>query len=388
MSKPRVVFPFTEAGLGHIIPMTSIADEFERLYGDRVEVVRSDFFTETDNKNLRIFGERLRSQVETQNRHTSYGFFSTINMEFWRIHLSTWASMTFLKLGSRKPAFRHMDELKPDLVFSTHWATNYYAKKCKCKPLTVMYCPDTDVNPLFSYNADIVMVSTPTGYNKALKKHPLRFNENNLKQVPFLIRDKAFKISSDKRALRESLGLDPDKFTVVLAEGGYGIGKMEEICNIILERDLPVNLVPVCGRNEELYNKLQKVKSKGNTLFKPVGLADNMLEIVASADVFCGKSGANMCAEVCFFGLPLIITKYATTIERNIGKYYIDYVGNALKIFEPVKVVEKLEEFINNPELMEPYKKAAQAQRSNFGATECAKMIYDLLCTKFPELKD
>lgn len=388
MSKPRVLFPFTEAGLGHIIPMRSIADEFERLYGDKVEIVRCNFFNETDDKNLKIFGERLCSQVETQNKHTSYGFFSTLNMEFWRIHLSTWFTMTFLKTGSRKPGYKLMDKLAPDLVFSTHWATNYYAKKCRRKPLTVMYCPDTDVNPLFSYDADIVMVSTPTGYKKALKKHPIRFNESNLKQVPFLIREEAYGVSTDKRALRLKLGLDPDKFTVVLAEGGYGIGKMEEICNIILKRDLPVNLVPVCGRNKELYNKFQSLNPKGNTNFKPVGLAENMLEIVASADVFCGKSGANMCAEVCFFGLPMIITKYATTIEEKIGKYYIEHVGNALKIFSPEKVVEKLGEFIAAPELMEPYKRAAMAQRGNFGATECANIIFELLCTKFPQLKD
>ena len=52
MKKPRVVFPFTEAGLGHIMPMNSIADEFERLYGERVGVVRSHFFKETGGKCL------------------------------------------------------------------------------------------------------------------------------------------------------------------------------------------------------------------------------------------------------------------------------------------------------------------------------------------------
>ena len=386
MSKPRVLFPFTEAGLGHIIPLRSIADEFERLYGDKVEVVRSNFFTDSGNKNLEIFERRMKSNVEIQNRHTVFGFWGTLNMEFWRIHLGTWATMKFLKLGSRKPGYKYMDELAPDLVVSTHWATNYYAIKCNRKPLTVMYCPDVEINPLFAYSADIVMVSTPTGYAHARKKYGRRFNDKNLAQVPFLIRDEAFKVSDDKRALRRELGLDEDKFTVVLAEGGYGIGKMESICKIILERDLPVNLVPVCGKNTELYNKMQTIKSKGNTTFRPLGLVDNMLEVVASADVFCGKSGANTCAEACFFGLPQIITKYATTIERYIGRYYLNTVGNALKIFKPEKVADKIEEFLKSPELMEPYQNAAKAQRSNYGATECANRVFDLLCTRYPEL--
>lgn len=388
MDKPRVLFPFTEAGLGHIIPMRSIADEFERLYGDKVEVVRSNFFTDAGNENLKEFEHRMSRNVEIQNRSTLFGFWGTLNMEFWRIRLSTWATMNFLKMGANKPGFKYMDELAPDLVVSTHWATNYYAKKCKCKPLTVMYCPDAEINPLFSYEADIVMVSTSTGYKHARRKHKIRFDDQNLIQVPFLIRDEAFKITADKRELRKKLGLDENKFTVVLAEGGYGIGKMESICKIILERDLPVNLVPVCGKNSELYEKLKTVKSKGKTTFVPMGLVDNMLEVVASADVFCGKSGANTCAEACFFGLPMIITKYATTIERDIGRYYLNVVGNALKIFEPEKVADKIEEFMQNPALMHPYEVAAKAQRDNYGATECANHVFRLLCTKFPELKD
>lgn len=386
MSKPRVLFPFTEAGLGHIIPMKSIADEFERMYSDRVEIVRSDFFTESGNKNLQIFERRLARTVEKQNRSTAYGFFVTWNMEFWRIRISTWATMKFLKIGSCKPAYEYMDKLAPDLVVSTHWATNYYAKKCKIKPLTVMYCPDAEINPMFSYDADLVMVSTSTGYKNAKRKHRFRFNDKNLIQVPFLIRDEAFKVAPNKCELRKALGLDEDKFTIVLAEGGYGIGKMESVCKIILERDLPVNLVPVCGKNSNLYAKLNTIKSKGETTFKPMGLVENMLQVVASADVFCGKSGANMCAEVCFFGLPMIITKYATTIERDIGRYYLNTVGNALKIFKPKKVVDKIEEFMQNPSLMQSYIKAAMAQRKNYGATECAKHIFNLLCTKHPEL--
>ena len=387
MGKPRILFPFTEAGLGHITPLKSIADEFERLYGDKVEVVRSNFFTDAGNKNLEIFEHRMKRNVEIQNKNTVFGIWGTINMEIWGTNIDTWMTMTFLRRGASKAGYKYMDELNPDLVVSTHWATNYYAIKCKKKPLTVMYCPDVEINPLFAYKADIVMVSTPTGYKHARKKHPVRFNDTNLVQVPFLIRDEAYKVTEDKRELRKKLGFDEDKFTVVLAEGGYGIGKMDEICRIILERDLPVNLVPVCGKNKELYAKLLTVKSKGNTNFKPMGLIDNMLEVVASADIFCGKSGANSCAEACFFGLPMIITKYATTIERYIGKYYENTVGNALKIFKPVKVADKIEEFIKDPSLMEPYIDAAKAQRSNYGATECANRVFDLLCTKYPELK-
>jgi len=233
-----------------------------------------------------------------------------------------------------------------------------------------------------------MMVSSETGYRAALKKHPKRCNENNLKLVPFLIRNEVFSACTDKKEMRRKLGFDENKFTIVLAEGGYGLGKMHKICKIILERDLPVTLVPVCGKNSELYEKFLTMKSKGKTDFRPMGLVENIFEIFATADLFCGKSGASMIAEPCFFGIPQIITKYATSIEQHNGEYYIKTVKSAIKIFKPQKVADKIEEFLQHPERLEPYSKAAAAQRGNYGSTAAAECIFELLCTRFPELKD
>lgn len=51
-----------EAGLGHIMPLNSIADEFEKLYGDKVEVVRSRFFTESGDPDLMRYEEGLKKR--------------------------------------------------------------------------------------------------------------------------------------------------------------------------------------------------------------------------------------------------------------------------------------------------------------------------------------
>ena len=113
-----------------------------------------------------------------------------------------------------------------------------------------------------------------------------------------------------------------------------------------------------------------------------------MLELLSASDLFCGKSGANVIAEACFFGLPQIITHYATNIEKSIGAYYIENVGSAMKIFNPEKVVDKLEEILQDPAVLNPYRAAALAQKKNYGAEGCARYIFDLLCTRFPELKE
>ncbi|HCS94353.1 MAG TPA: hypothetical protein DIV38_01270 [Clostridiales bacterium] len=388
MTKPRVIFPFTEAGLGHIMPMRSIADEFERLYGDRVDVVRSEFFTEGGNERLISYEKHLHDEVVKHNEHSLYGRFATFSMDFWGTRIASWATMRKWIRGAYDAGVKHIKELKPDLVFSTHWATNYYAYNAEPRPLTVMYCPDAHVNTLFRYAADLVLTSMSTGYERALRMHPGRFNADNLKLVPFLIREEAFSVPQDKALNRRKLGFDENKFTVALAEGGYGIGKMQKICEVAIERDLPVTLVPICGKNEKLYEYFLTLKSKGKLDFRPQGFTQDIFTILAASDLFCGKSGASMMAEPCFFGVPVIVTKYATKIEQLIGEYYIDAVGSAIKEFNPSKAVDLIEKFAASPELLQPYRLAAEAQRSNYGPEKTARLVYRLLKTRFPELGD
>lgn len=387
MNKPRVIFPYTEAGFGHIMPMNSIADKFEEMYGDKVECVRSQFFTESGDKKLAKLEERYKKDVVASNKSSLYGHIQTFSMDFFKTRIAMWGAMFFTVMGSTKHGIRHMDELKPDLVVSTHFSTNYYAVKCKSKPLTAVYFPDIVVNPMYMYPCDLLLVPSETGYARALKNHKRRFNNGNIAHVPFLIRKEAFALNKTKRELREKLGIAQDSFTVMLAEGGYGLGKMEKICKIILKRDLPVTLIAVCGRNEKLYEKFRGMKSRGKTDFRPVGLCDNMFELLAASDLFLGKSGASMAAEPCFFGIPHIITKYSSGIERHNGAYYIHDVGSAMKIFRPAKAVDKIEEFMAHPEKLKPYIEAAQRHHGAFGAEESAKQIYNLLLKKFPGLE-
>jgi UDP-N-acetylglucosamine:LPS N-acetylglucosamine transferase len=389
MSKPIVLFPYTEAGLGHIMPMNSIADQFEKLYGDKVQCIRSKFFSETNDENLIKYEKMLTESVVAYNKNPGFGFFATFSMDFWGTKISSWGAMKFIENGEAAEAgIAHMEDFNADLVVSTHWATNYYAMHCKNRPLTAMYCPDAKVNTLFRYPCDLTLISMPTGYKRALTKHKSRFNKDNIKLVPFLIRGEAFDINRDKQFNRRKLGLDEDKFTVMLADGGYGVGKMKPMVEELLKRDLPINLVPVCGKNKQLYEYFLTLKSGTNTHFAPMGLVDNMFEIIAASDICCGKSGASMMAEPCFFGVPQLITHYANNIEKCIGEYYIETVGSAIKIFNPKKAVNKVEEFVNNPQELEPYRINAEKQRSNYGAEQCARYIFGLLCTRYPELKD
>lgn len=384
MSKPKVVFTFIEAGMGHIMPLKNIADCFEKKYGDKAECVRSNFFSDSKAPTLKRFEKMLVNQVTRFLKYPYYGKIITFAMELFGPKISTEFSMNALVKNATKEGVNYLNSLGADMVVSTHWATNYYAVKSKNKPLTVMYSPDNFINPLFRYKCDLVLTSLAPGYEKAKKLR--RFNDGNLKLVDVSIRKEAFNVSLDKLKNRKKLGLPLDKFTIILAEGGYGIGKMEKICKIVIEKDLPVTLIPLCGKNKELFDKFNKIKLGKNTKIYPLTFIENVFEYIASSDLFCGKSGASMIAEPCYFGVPQIITNHATFIEKHNAEYYVNYVKSAINEFKPNKVVEFIENCLKDDTILKQMSENCKKVHSNYGSEKSADYIYELLKQKYPNL--
>ena len=64
------------------MPMNSIADKFEEMYGDKVECVRSQFFTESGDKKLAAVDRLMQNDVVKANKCTLYGHIQTFSMDF------------------------------------------------------------------------------------------------------------------------------------------------------------------------------------------------------------------------------------------------------------------------------------------------------------------
>ncbi|MBO5481232.1 MAG: hypothetical protein J6A63_08610 [Clostridia bacterium] len=379
MSKPRVIFPFVEAGFGHIMTERSICDAFEKKYGEYFEVVRSNFYGETGSEPMKKFETRLGNEVRMYNKCHFYGYLSIFAMNLFGTKISSDFVMKGLIKGAYEDSMKHMEELRPDVVVSTHWATNYYAEHMQKKPYTVMYIPDAHANALFRYPCDFSMISMPEGYKRAMR-FKRRYNEDNFKLSPLAIRQAAFEVERDKQKLRKQLGHD-DKFTVFLTEGGYGVGLTEKLCQMLIEEDLPISIVAVCGKNPELHERLKQLKTKGNTSFYPYGFCENVLEMIASSDLYLGKSG-NGLMEPTFYGVPIIVTHSANTIEKLIAEHYVSHVKSAKRIFNAKKCVAFIKGALNGSEEYQALKNF-KCDPTAYGGEGIADLIFEKLNEKF-----
>lgn len=374
--KPRVVFTFIEAGMGHIIPLTAICNVLEEKYGDRLEIVRSQFYRETGDEKLRFMEEKFAETVARQSRSKIYGRWCIFGNQLFGDTIAHEFVMRMIAPGSYKPAMRRLQDLEADLIVTTHWGSSFYVEKSKGeKPYLMMYCPDLYSNGMFNMDCNDFLISTKEGLAQAEKQR--MYAGGNCSLVTYPIREEAFALEGKRSEIRKSLGIPEDRFVVVLSDGGYGMAKLEKTVCALVRYEREMTIIAVCGKNEAGAKRLRELKCADGVDLRVFGFTDKMLEFLCMADLYVGKSGANSIAEPTFFGLPVILTKCITPIEVGTKKYYKDIVGNALYITSVKKAAEKIVYFASHREELAELAANTAKRRKDYGAEQLADLIYE-----------
>ena len=374
--KPRIVFTFIEAGMGHIIPERAVADALEQKYGDKVEVVRSYFYRETGNEELKKFEQTLVKPVEVQSRSKFYGKLCMFGLWLFGDTISHEFVMRMRGPKSVRPALEHMRELDADVVFATHWAATYYIGKMKKdRPYSVLYCPDLYSNGMFNMDCNDFLISTEEGLAEANRER--MYGGGNASLVTYPIRNEAFALEGKRSEWRRELNIPEDRFTVVLSDGGYGMAKLEATVTELVKHKAEITIFAVCGKNAEGAERLKKLKCAEGIDLRVFGFTDKMLEFLCAADLYVGKSGANSIAEPTFFGLPVILTKCITPIEVGTKKYFKDIIGNALFIRSQKKAAEKIAYFATHRAELKTLAENTKKRRAAYGAEQIADLLYE-----------
>jgi 1,2-diacylglycerol 3-beta-galactosyltransferase len=142
---------------------------------------------------------------------------------------------------------------------------------------------------------------------------------------------------SDPVPLRKELGLQPDLPTAIVLFGGHGSKVMYEIAERLDGAQIPLQLILICGRNEELAAKFN-----GRSWRMPVtviGFTKEVHKLMRAADFLIGKPGPGSIAEAMVRQLPVLIECNAWTLPQE--RYNAEWVrekrvGIVLKSFREV----------------------------------------------------
>jgi len=144
---------------------------------------------------------------------------------------------------------------------------------------------------------------------------------------------------SEKPTIRKKLEIPPNRLTVLILSGGFGVGRVHDIVESIAGPMTSFgsgsfNLIIVCGRNETLRLDLEKRQFPANIHVTVLGYVSNVHELMDAADILVSKSGGLTSAEAMAKQLPMVIvdpipgqeTRNATMIvEHGAGVLAHDY---------------------------------------------------------------
>jgi processive 1,2-diacylglycerol beta-glucosyltransferase len=164
--------------------------------------------------------------------------------------------------------------------------------------------------------------------------------------------DPVFAEPKDARAMRAKHGLAPDRTTILLSAGGFGVGPVESLVHALFELQHPVQLVVICGRSEELKGRLDALAAARPAGLSPalhvVGYTTEMDEYMAAADLLVGKPGGLTSSEALARGLALVIVHPIPGQEERNADHLLE-ARAAIRCNNPPALAWKIDRLLDDP---------------------------------------
>lgn len=118
--------------------------------------------------------------------------------------------------------------------------------------------------------------------------------------------DPAFGKKLDKKQAKRSLALDRERPVVLVAGGGWGLGNLGKISELIARIPENPQIVVIAGTNYKLHRILKEtLAGLPNVIVK--GFVNNMHDYMLAADVMVTKPGGLTTSEGLAAGLPMVL---------------------------------------------------------------------------------
>jgi processive 1,2-diacylglycerol beta-glucosyltransferase len=299
----------------------------------------------------------------------------------WR-HLSRRLALDRLNTG---PMIRLLRRVQPDLCVATHFLPAeiiaWLKAKRKIRAQHVIVVTDFDVHAMWlcrTVDRYCVAVDEAAEYlaRIGVPRQALRVTG-----IPI---DTVFAEPKSRREARRRLGLDPDRTTLLVSAGGYGVGPIERLVADVLALGRPWQVVAVAGRAEQVRERLTVLARRATKLrdaatrLHVVGFTDAMDEWMAAADLLVGKAGGLTVSEALARGLPMAIIQPIPGQEERNADHLLER-GAAIRCNNLPAAAWKIARLLDDPARLAQMGVAARAMARPHAASEIAADALALL---------
>ncbi len=190
--------------------------------------------------------------------------------------------------------------------------------------------------------------------------------------------DPVFGAMQDQAEARRELGLDPDRTTILVASGGWGMGPIEKVVRSLQGMHSQAQVVVVCALNNRLKTAMDRVACAGGPVkVVPIGWTTRMHTYMSAADLVIGKTGGLTISETLAKGLPFLIVQPIKGQEERNADYLLEE-GAALRCNNLLTVAHKVDMLLNNPEYLTRLRANARRLARPHAACDIVRMLQRL----------
>ncbi len=240
---------------------------------------------------------------------------------------------------------KFVEDYKPDVIVCTHVfaaiMVSYVANKLDAGIRTVGIVTDFTMHPYWEEAPmDYYVLASELLCNQAKKKG---ISEDEIVPTGIPINPR-FAKKTDKQEARKILGLE-DKTTILVMSGSMGYGKIGSMIKKLDEADFDFQILSVCGYNERLKKRIDKMEFK-HKIFN-YGYSDQVHMFMDAADCIVTKPGGLTTSEALAKGLPMIMANPIPGQEDRNVEFLLNN-GAAFKISSTFPIDEALFQMFSN----------------------------------------
>jgi processive 1,2-diacylglycerol beta-glucosyltransferase len=301
----KVLILSASAGAGHLRAAQAVEKAFLQLNAAR-EVRNIDTLEYTNKLFQKLYS---KAYIELVNKAPDVlGWLYDQMDKPWQ---NERRRLAFDKLNTR-PFVKMLRQYQPEVIVCTHFLPaeiiSWLRAKNRLDTRQAIVITDFDVHAMW-------LCHHYEQYFVALNETAVHLEQLGIPSdkitVSGIAIDPVFAEFKDSRDMRLKHGLDPSLPTILLSAGGFGVGPVEMVLQSLAKMRTRVQVVAICGRNEDLKNRIHKFSANlgqdCNVRIAPVGYTTEIDEFMSASDLMLGKPGGLTTSEALAKALPFVI---------------------------------------------------------------------------------
>ncbi len=345
----RILIATVTAGAGHVQAAAALEEAWRSLR-PKDALQRLDVLSFTPRLYRKVYVDGYVKIVERAPELYAHVFKKTDNPAL--VQKLTRFRRTLARLTTNK-FITQLRKFKPEAVLCTHYLPLEILAHLRAKrkqamaPMTVSIVTDFEAHALWM-EAGVDLYCVAAEETKArLVARGARSENVVVTGIPISAR---FSAQIDAGAIRKRMGLRDDLPVLLVLGGGFGMGPVAEILAEINKLPMTVQLLVVCGRNEELRRNLSVQERRQPTHI--LGFVDNMQDLMSVADLVISKPGGLTTSEALAIGKPLFVLNPIPGQEAANSDFLLEH-GAAAKANRVEDLPYRLEKLLGSSKLTE-----------------------------------